>query len=214
MTHSPRHQPGFTLLEIIITLVIISGALWVLVQAQASAVFMNVESEEILIGASLAEEKMAEVQLLLEQEGFGGDDIEESGDFADISEMYDGAEFDERFTHYQWAYTIREIDLQLGDLGGAMESLTSAGFGGNTLQNSENTQNMQQPDLSMLGMQPDMIGDMLSPYIREVRVLVWWGSDEDLEREEGCEKCVELVTHAINPSGVVNLAGGNTGGEE
>ena len=42
-----------------------------------------------------------------------------------------------------------------------------------------------------------MITEYLSDYIREVRVMVWW---EDFE-ESG--DFVELLTHVVNPSGVV-----------
>ena len=42
-----------------------------------------------------------------------------------------------------------------------------------------------------------MITEMLATYIREVRVLVWWGDNED-ELDQ-----VELVTHIINPTGEI-----------
>ena len=52
-------------------------------------------------------------------------------------------------------------------------------------------------DLSDIGITPDMISDQLNDYIREVRVRVWWGEN----KEEMSQ--VELLTHVINPSGVV-----------
>ena len=58
-----------------------------------------------------------------------------------------------------------------------------------------------QMDLSDVGVSGDMISEALSPYIREGRVLVWWGENED-ETDQ-----VELVTHIVNPSGQVTPAG-------
>ena len=57
------------------------------------------------------------------------------------------------------------------------------------------------PDLGDLGISPDMVSDHLSKFIREVRVLVWWGDNED-ETDQ-----VELTTHIINQSGVVTENG-------
>ena len=57
-----------------------------------------------------------------------------------------------------------------------------------------------------MGVQPDMITDMLRPYIREVRVMVWWGAEAP-DPDKPCEDCVELVTHVCNPSGTESLAG-------
>ena len=61
--------------------------------------------------------------------------------------------------------------------------------------------------MSALGnfMSPEMITEMLSPYIREIVVRVWWGDNED-----GVDQ-VEFTTHAVNPSGVV-IPGAGVGG--
>ena len=55
---------------------------------------------------------------------------------------------------------------------------------------------------------------MLKPYIREVRVLIWWG--EEPEEGADCEDCIELVTHVANPTGEVIAGAGedpNAGAE-
>ena len=57
------------------------------------------------------------------------------------------------------------------------------------------------PDLGDMGIDPSMITDHLSGFIREVRVRVWWGENED-ENDQ-----VELTTHIINPTGVVTEGG-------
>jgi hypothetical protein len=56
-------------------------------------------------------------------------------------------------------------------------------------------------DLGDLGFSPEMVSDHLAKFIREVRVLVWWGENED-ETDQ-----VELTSHIINPTGVVSEGG-------
>ena len=52
----------------------------------------------------------------------------------------------------------------------------------------------EAPDLGDMGISPTMVSDHLAKFIREVRVLVWWGENEE-------NKPVELA-HIINPTGV------------
>ena len=78
-----RQRAGFTLLEVIIALGILAGAMVVLVDNQALAVLSTREADRLITATNLAQEKMSEVQLVLEREGFGEMDIEENGDFAD-----------------------------------------------------------------------------------------------------------------------------------
>ncbi len=196
-------RSGFTLLEVVIALAILAVSLLVLVDGQATAVVMTTDTEKTLTGTWLAQEKMAEAMLRLERDGFRDSDIDEEGDFEDYGN--DGAlgedvEFGDTFKDYRWAYTIRRVDLQLGDMSGAAEDLKAAGFGGPQAQDGAQGA-QEQRDLGDVGLDPSMFGDMLPPNIREVRVLVWW--DEAEADAADCESCVEIVTHAINPSGKI-----------
>ena len=149
----------------------------------------------------LAEEKMIEAQLQLEVEGWTSSDIEEDGDFEDLgSEEFRGdglrLELDDRLEDFKWAYTVRKIELNFpADLGSLTEDLSGSGYLGD--QNSEAVQDNTM-DLGDIGISPDMISDYLSDYIREVRVRVWWGENEDEDDQ------VELLTHIVNPTGVVS----------
>jgi prepilin-type N-terminal cleavage/methylation domain-containing protein len=196
-----RRREGFTLLEVVIALAILAVSLFVLVDSQSSAVFMTIDAEKTLTGTYLSQEKMAEAMLRLEEEGFREGDIDEEGDFADFGGadgLGEDADYGDAFEDYHWAYTIREVDIQVGDIASAADELQGAGFG----DQQEGAEQPEQADLTDMGFQPDMISEMLRPYIREVRVLVWWGEDEP-DLDEGCENCVELVTHVINPSGQI-----------
>ena len=45
---------------------------------------------------------------------------------------------------------------------------------------------------------------MLGPYIREVRVRVWWGDDADKAEELGDE--VIITAHVVNPMGALAMS--------
>ncbi len=215
MTPPFRQARGFTLVEVMVALAILVGALYVLVDSQAQALLSTREAGRMLTATMLAREKMDEVLVQVELDGFGDTDFEEEGDFADFgaaSDLQDldlDLDFGDEFAAYRWAWTIREIDLSLGgdgDLGAMADTLAGDGYWGDQASDEErrevlgdkaSSQQDQQRDLSDIGVGADMIGEMLGNYIREVRVVVWWGDDE-----EGADQ-VELVTHVINPSGVV-----------
>ena len=195
-------QRGFSLIEITIALSILVLALSILVENQGFAAFMTRDAEKIRIATMLAEEKMIEAQLQLELEGWKTSDIDEDGDFDDLgSEEFRGSgsnlDLDDEFEDYKWAYTIRKIEMNMpADMGGMMDDMMGSGYYGDQSQN-EDVQNNQM-DLGDIGISSDMITEYLSDYIREVRVMVWW--EEDFE-ETG--DYVELLTHVVNPSGVV-----------
>jgi prepilin-type N-terminal cleavage/methylation domain-containing protein len=215
---------AFTLLEIMIAVAILAGALTVLVHAQATAVLMTTETEKLLIATMLAKEKMAEVQLMMESEGFGEQDIEEDGDFDDFGDMEGldlNLDVDDEYDSFEWAYTVREIELDLGgDFTGMAEDLAGQGYWGEQDYDQEGSSSSssstsgrdaesQQPGLDDMGVSSDMITELLGGYIREVRVLVWWGENDD-ELDQ-----VEITTHVINSSALTLLSaamGGSSSG--
>lgn len=201
-TPSARSRAGFTLLEIVIALVILTGALIVLVESQGQAVFMTFEGQKVLTATWLAEEKVAEVHRRLEEDGFTDRDIEEEGDFDDLGESFGGdMDLGDQFEEFHWAYTIRQVELQLGDVGSLFGQMEGNGYQGGAATSgmSGMFSGLMSTVLSSM-LSPELIAESLSPYLREVRVRVWWS-----EREEDgiCLDCVEIVTHAINPSGAV-----------
>lgn len=212
-----RPRRAFTLLEVLIALGILAVGMAVLVNSQATAVVMTADGVHTSVATRLAQEKLEEVLLTLEEQGWTDQDIEEDGDFSDFGdEEFRGESLHldegEALKDFHWAYTVRQIDLTLpSDLGGVADELISNGYAGEDkaaeyAENAtdENSLQSQLPDLSTLGISPDMVADYLSNFIREVRVRVWWGDNED-----GTDQ-VEIVTHAINPTGVVYSSGDGT----
>jgi prepilin-type N-terminal cleavage/methylation domain-containing protein len=207
---------GFTLLEVVIALGILAVGMTVLLQTQATAVVMTSEADKVRVGTLLAQEKMAECQLLVEKNGFSSDDVEDDGDFqdygaedfrADVGDI----DMEGALDDYRWAYTIRQIELTMpDDLTGTATDLINQGYLGEDVKSSYEASETDEEslDLSDMGLSSDMVTDQLSNYIREVRVMVWWSDEQD---EEGNYlDSVELVTHIINPSGFV-ISGEDTG---
>jgi len=196
-------RQGFTLVEVTIAMAILVLALSILVENQGFAALMTRDAEKIRIGIMLAEEKLIEAQLHLEEEGWKATDIEEDGDFTDLgSEEFrdNGLNLDlgDSLEKFKWAYTIRTIEMSLPtDVGGMMGDMNGAGYYGDQSENEQMQDN--QMDLGDIGVSQDMITDYLSDYIREVRVMVWWSEDYE---ESG--DVVEITTHVVNPSGVVS----------
>ena len=199
-------KKGFTLLEITIALAILTISVAILIDSQGSVAWMLEDTNNVRIATLLAEEKMTEAQLFLEEEGWKDSDIEENGDFSDFGSedwRQGNLQVEDNLEEFKWAYTIRRIELTLpSQLGSLAEDLGASGYFGD--QQSEDVQN-NTLDLGDLGISPEMVTEYLSGYIREVRVRIWWGEDP-----EGDEQ-LEILTHVINPSGVVTETGDQEG---
>lgn len=199
-----QSQKGFTLLEICIALAILTVSFSILINSQGSAVWMAEDTNNVRTATILAEEKMAEAMLRLEVEGWKDSDINEDGDFESFGEedfrQSPSHNIEDELEKFKWAYTIRVIELQIpSDLGSMAEDLGSSGYFGEDPQQEDINNNTF--DLGDLGISTDMVTEYLSNYIREVRVRVWWGEDPEGEDQ------IEILTHVINPTGVVTEAG-------
>ena len=195
-------RAGFSLLEVMVAIAVLLVSLVLLMEIQSSAIKMTVEAQRFVVATGLAQEKMAEVLLLVEEEGFGTDDIDEHGDFDDFGDDAVDLEFGESLEDYHWEYWVEEIDLGLaGDLTGMAGEVGGSGYWGEGGGEAIEAPESQAPDLSTLGVSSDMITDMLGAYIREVRVRVYWGDSSRLAEKLGNE--VYITTHVINPSGQV-----------
>jgi prepilin-type N-terminal cleavage/methylation domain-containing protein len=188
---------GFTLLEVMIALGILVVTLGILIEAQGTAAEMTWEADRMIVATNLAQEKMAEVRALMEHEGFQDDEIYEEGEFDDFGDEALNVEMRE-LEDFHYEYLVTELDLGLaGDL-----AALQANFG-DMLGPGPDGAPAPMPDLSSFGISEDMLIEMLQPFIRELRVRVWWGEDSEEAEEYGDE--VVITTHVINPQG--NLLG-------
>jgi hypothetical protein len=197
---------------IALALLVVSVA--ILVQIESNAMMMTKESSKIVTGTELAQQKLSEAMLTVEKEGFTDADHCESGDFSDFGDETMNLEFGDGLDGYHFEWCVMEVDIQLaGDIAGMAQNLAgtgalpgapaglgdaaaSAGIPGMGAGGSSGI-----PDLGSLGMNPEMISQMLGKYIRAIQVRVWWGDDSKKAKEAGDE--VVITTHVINPTGAV-----------
>lgn len=195
-----RRRGGFTLLEVMVALAILVVALVALVESQSTGAEITLEAEQYMTATHLAQEKLVEVRLYLEKEGFGTDDTYEEGDFDDFGDEVLDIEFKD-LKEYHWEWLISEVDMeQFGDLLAMLDTFTADQE--EAVSDREGTEGAISeglPDLTSFGISNETIGMQIARYVREVRVRVWWGEDSDLAEERGHE--VIITTHAVNPSG-------------
>jgi len=200
---------GFTLLEVMVALGIMALSLMIMIELQTTSVMLTSDADRMTTATSLADEKMREVLLVLEKEGWSTQDVAEQGDFLDFGEEdFRGealqVEMGDNLSDYRWAYTVRAVELNLPD-GGAAGLASSLTESGASAQAAEEQDIVGAMDLGDMGITAAVIGEYIQDYVREIRVIVWWGENEDEDQQ------VELVHHAINPSGVVQNANSTEG---
>jgi len=208
MALEPRSRKGFSLLEVMVALAILTVSLILLVQTQSSAVLLTNEAERIVTATDLAQMKMTDALLDVEKNGFGVSDNYQSGDFSTLGDDLLDKQFGKDLDDYHWEYLVTEVDIQMiGDLATAAQSLpqmTSGASADGMSGDAANAASNPLASLGALGIGPDMITSFLQPYVREIRVRVWWGKDSKKAEDDGTE--VVLVTHVINPGGAMALS--------
>jgi len=205
-----RLRRGFNLLEVIIASAILVMTITVIARVQYEAVVAAQRANELALGTQLAQEKLAEVQLLIETEGIGTADIAERGDFGNFGDD-SRLDFRRALDDYRWEYYVEEIDMALsGDVMGMMAGMLGGDEGGEGAigggAGGAVDPDMQAQMMSQLGLGPDQLTEQMGQFVRRVRVRVYWGEEKDAE-ERGRQ--VVLTTHIISPTGAFQQAGGN-----
>lgn len=201
---SRRRRRGFSLLEVMVALAILVVSLTLLMETQGSAAQITREAGRIITASDLAQYILNDALLILEEDGFSTDDVEEDGDFDDLGDGVMSLEFGNELDDYKWEYWISEVDIGLAsDLASLAGDLSmSNSYGSDVGRGGDGGGSDPSSALSgfmNMGISSDMLTEMLSPYIREVRVRVWWGDDSDDAMLYGKE--VIVTGHMINPTG-------------
>ena len=198
---------GFSLLEVMVALAILMLSLVILIETQSTAAWATREAERVVVATDLAEAKLAEALMRVEIEGFTDTEFFEQGDFDDLGDEALNVEMGDDLKEFRWEYSMQEIDVALaGDIASmASEAMGQGGDAGGLGAGAPDIPGLPGGlgGLSAL-LNPEMLSQMLSPYIREVRVRIYWDGDSKEAEENGTE--IILTTHVINPSGeLVNL---------
>jgi general secretion pathway protein I len=175
-----RFSRGFTLLEIMISLAILSISLLALYNAIGNSLRASGMAEDMDQAMQLARQKMAEVTISLEADiarGAFPDEKEEQG------------EFDKPFERYKWSYVFRKVELPAVNPTNLLQGQGEEAGGGSTPSPSgtQTTAGIEQ----QAGNLAQVVSKKISESIRELRLTVTWGEGE---KEEDQEKVV-LTTH-------------------
>src|SRR4051812_11873585 len=81
MTRAARQ--GFTLLEVVVALAILSLALMAIFKLNSGAIAMHAYTKRLTVATLLARSKMTDIEQELYDKGFNTDDEEQSGDFSE-----------------------------------------------------------------------------------------------------------------------------------
>lgn len=202
---------GFTLLEVIVALAILSAALMAIFDLNAGAIASHVYAKKVTVATFLARSKMTDVEQRLYDEGLPVTDQDDEGDFSA-----------EGWPNVKWRYRVlvpKTTDVSpekvmgalfgvpMGadtDVSGMMAMLTGAGGDG-----AAKTQGAAAGagGAMMAGLlQTQLAGmiDQLGKSVREVHLSVSWKDGAHTET-------IDLVTHVVSlgQGGDRNSAGGS-----
>lgn len=167
-----RTSSGFTIMEVMVAIMILSVSVVSIFSAQFAAVATTEFSKHITQAVNLAECRMNEIELeVLTEDGFKLGNVESSGDCCEAME-------NEKIGDYECFWEIKVVELP--NLGEALMSGGEDGgtglLGGLDLGTSSLDEG-EGDDLGILGMVESfapMLSDMLSEGVRRVTVTVKW----------------------------------------
>ena len=177
------NEGGFSLVEILVSLAIVSISLVVLVQSNATALMAVHLARRTTQATMLTQDIMEYVIGLADLEGFGEADIHKEGNFE--------KNYPDEYPNWTWEWWLAKTKVVIPDLSQFMDT---AGMG-----EAADAQKQQDPAagaLEALG-GSDMLEEMLGNYIREVRVRVCYPTGKETE------DFIEMVSHVVNPGGRV-----------
>ncbi|NPD25536.1 MULTISPECIES: type IV pilus modification PilV family protein [Corallococcus] len=204
MTTPQRRHSGFTLLETMVAMAILSVALMAIFDLNSGAVANHVYTKRLTVAALLSRSKMTDLEQKLYDDGFEQDDDEQSGDFSDegwpqfkwrariIAPKTDGV------TPDQLIGAIFNLPMGGGDSGDPLGGLASL-FGGGGGDSKGGTPPGGTTGASPLGAsamsmaQPmfTQMVDQLTKSVREVHLTVYWKEGTQVES-------VDVVTHVVS----------------
>jgi general secretion pathway protein I len=212
-----RRRGGFTLLEVMIALAVLGGALVVLLRISSQDVRAAYRAKLLTIGTSLARSKMYDLEEELVKNGFADSPEEESGDFTDESQP-----------KFRWQAAIEKVQLPQTDqlAGDASKDKAKPPPSPTDTANQDKLLELTGGSTtgalgaSMVQMYLPLIGPILENAIRKVTLTVTWKiGDEEEALKVVCfftdTKAISLAGAAADAAAAVRSntgAGGGGGG--
>jgi len=178
---------GFSLLEVMVALAILTVGMTSLLQVQARSAQLALDAKDLSIATMLARAKLYDCQHDLLQKGFAVGDYESEGNFDDEGQP-----------KFYWECHGYKPDMPTGDGIGDMSSATGmlggAGGGADGAPNPA-----MDASMGMIAPVLQQMASVLGDSIRELTVIVRWGEGD--ARQE-----LRVVTHVIDKQPVNRVA--------
>lgn len=220
---------GFTLLETVVAMAILSLALMAIFDLNAGAVRMHAYTKKLTVATLLARSKMTDLEQKLYDDGMSADDEEDDGDFSE-----------EGWPSFKWRAKIIapktdnlppeqllaavfNIPMGGGDDSGngdgttdplsAIAGMFGGGAGANGAQGAAGGMaGMLGPMAGLAQGQFTQLVDTLTKSVREVHLTVYWKDGKEIES-------IDVVTHVVsmgpgsdrNGGAANGINGGNSG---
>ncbi len=189
LVHRRAAASGFSLLEVMVALAILSVGLVLLMQVQARSARLAIEAREMTVATMLARGKLYDCQTDLLKKGFSIGDYDEEGSFDD-----------EGYPSFYWECHAYKPDMPTADAGDISGAAGKMGMGAASDAADASGQNPAQ-EMGMQFIAPvlSQMSSVLGDSIRELVVIVRWGDGED--RQE-----MTVTTHVIDKGPVNQVA--------
>lgn len=189
-------QGGFTIIEIMVAVLLLSSALVAIFAAQFAAVASTNYARNITQATQLGRCKMNELELLFVEEGFQEGDVTESGECCEFIDGESPTDF-----NCEWIVeTVTFPDMTESSLddddegsGGLLEQVTGGTGNMQSLMGSGQMDEMENMGMDMITSLLPMVTGLLEQAIRRVTVKVTW-------KEGIVEKDFSLVQYVTHPS--------------
>ncbi|MDP2344181.1 MAG: prepilin-type N-terminal cleavage/methylation domain-containing protein [Deltaproteobacteria bacterium] len=184
MLKSTGRSLGFSLLEVMVALAILSVGLVTLVQVQARSAELAILGREMTVATMLARAKLYDCQVDLAKKGFSVGDYESEGNFDD-----------EGHPTFFWECHAYKPEMPVGE-GGDLSSLMG---GGDDAAAGGAPNPAGEMGMSFLGPVLTQMSTVMGDSIRELVVIVRWGTGVDQQE-------MIVTTHVIDKGPVNGVA--------
>lgn len=198
-----RNTRGFTLLETVVAMAILSLALMAIFDLNSGAVANHVYTKRLTVASLLARSKMTDLEQKLYDDGFNNDDDEESGDFSEegwpqfkwrariIAPKTDGVSPDQLIGAIFNLPMGGGGDDPMGGLASLFGGSGGGDKGGSGTSQTTGLSGMQGSAMSMAQPMFTQMIDQITKTVREVHLTVYWKEGTQVES-------VDVVTHVVS----------------
>ena len=178
MKHKHRSS-GFSFVEVVAALVILSMSLVVLMESQTRSMDLVARSRAVDDAVTLASARMAEISQLATEKGVSALKPEESGDFDH-----------EKYPGFQWRYRV--VSVPAPDFAKLFATATGPGEDGE--------ESPQNTNAALFAGPLQAVAKIWGDAIKEIHLEITW-------KDGNRDRSYELVTHVLSPDAVNQMQG-------